>query len=99
MDMDKVEKAFFWIMFVLGSAFFGTAFFMKSGIDIAMRTVFGGVMAMAALSEICPGIISRTCKGLISMIVSACVGLAGKIRRSRGREAINETDIIETKRF
>lgn len=78
--MDKAEKAFCWVMFVIGATFFGTAFFMKSGIDIAMRTVFGGTMAIIALSEIWPGIIARTCKGVISMIVSACAGVSRKIK-------------------
>ena len=99
MDITKAEKAFYWAMVVIGATFFGTAFFMKSAIDIVMRIVFGGLVVLCALSEIYPGIVVKTFKGLASMIILACAGLSKKIKRSKRREAINEADIVETKRL
>lgn len=99
MDITKAEKAFYWAMVVIGASFSGTAFFMKSGIDIVMRIVFGGIVVLAALSEIYPGIVAKISKGLASMIILACAGLARKIKRTRRKEAINEADIVETKRL
>ena len=99
MDITKAEKVFYWIMFVLGATFFGTAFFMKSELDVAMRIVFGGIMVIVALSEIYPGIVARTWKAFTSMIISACTGLTRKLKRLRRREVINEADLTETKRL
>ena len=99
MNITKAEKAFYWIMFVLGVTFFGTAFFMKSGLDVAMRIVSGGIMAIVALAEIYPGIVAKTCRGFASMLISACAGLTRKLKRLRKREVINEADITETKRL
>jgi hypothetical protein len=99
MDITKAEKAFCWVMVVIGAVFFSTAFFMKSGIDIVIRIVFGGLVVLGALSEIYPGIVAKTSKGLASMIILACAGLSKKIKKLRKREEINETDIVETKRL
>jgi hypothetical protein len=60
---------------------------------------FGGLVVLGALSEIYPGIIARTSKGLTSMIISSCAGLVMKVKQLRRREAINEADIVETKRL
>ena len=99
MDISKIEKAFYWVMFVLGMVFLGTALFMKSGLDVAVRTVFGGLMTMSALSEIYPGIVIKIIRRISSVIISACTGLTRKLKRLRRREAVNEADIVNTKRL
>jgi len=99
MNINKVERGFLWVLLVIGLSFFGTAFFMKSGIDIVMRIVFGGLVVLCALSEIYPGIVSKASKVIVTTIILVCAGLFRKVKRLRRREAINETDIIETKRL
>jgi hypothetical protein len=99
MDIIKAEKVFYWVMVVLGATFFGTAFFMKSGIDIVMRIVFGGLVVLGGLLEIYPGIVAKASKAFASMIISVFAGSAKKIKRLKRRETTNEADIIETKRL
>lgn len=65
--MDTIERGFLWVLLVIGLAFFGTAFFMKSRLDVAMRIVFGGVIAIFALSEIYPGFVMKIFRKLASM--------------------------------
>ena len=99
MDITKVEKAFYWAMVVIGLIFFISAFFMKSRLDIVMRTVFGGLMAIGTLSEIYPGIVAKTSRRIASTLISACVRLTRKIKRCRRKEKVDEADIIETERL
>ena len=99
MNISKIEKAFYWAMVVLGMVFLGTAFFMKSGLDVAMRTVFGGLMTIGALSEIYPGFVMKIFRKVASMTISACAGMSRKKKKLRRKEAVNEADIVDTKRL